>query len=111
MSELAAQREQVAREVAPIVDKIAEVHLPWLLNKEWMAALITDLILSREAGLQAERDSLMANLELCKGNELAAERDRLHALLTRCLTELDGNEMDKVRGVLVGEIVQVLGEK
>ena len=79
---------------------------------EYVLASDFDALLSREAGLRAKVD------EGCKfafdiGVEMAAlleQRDHLHALLTRCLTELDGDEMDKVRGVLVGEIRTAGGE-
>ena len=33
-----------------------------------------------------------------------------HTLLARCLTELDGDEMDKVRGALVAEARAWMGE-
>jgi len=39
-----------------------------------------------------------------QNNKLKHELTTARTLLARCLTELDGNEMDKVRGTLVAEV-------
>ena len=41
-------------------------------------------------------------------NEALADRDRLRSLLARAYTELNGDDMDKVREVLLAEIAQEL---
>ena len=78
-----------------------------------------DALLTREAVLReqlvaqaraAEQWRRHAQLVEKSENHTRAERGHLRSLLTRAYTELNGDDMDKVRGVLVGEIRAAVGK-
>ena len=88
-------------------------------EQEYVLASDYDALLTREAALReqlvaqaraAEQWRRHAQLVEKSENHTRAERGHLRSLLTRAYTELNGDDMDKVRGVLVGEIRAAVGK-
>ena len=110
-------RETVAGEVGKLLRDTIEFDLCGEAGVNATAVKLADFILTREAVLReqlvaqaraAEQWRRHAQLVEKSENHTRAERGHLRSLLTRCLTELDGDEMDKVRGALLAEIAQAL---